>query len=378
MKEDMTMKKQTILIAALLGALVLLGGCNKTGLTGKGGEITFGSVSNGTQTRAQYGDDFTNPNDNKLYSAINWETGDIVRIISPEAAVTGDGSNLHWADYTVKSVSEQSDGTSAALVNTNPNGLAWTGKETYSFYSVYPSTAPISLEEATYGQVSADFIKAAQTLPATTATKTVGEGEDAITYTVYTPDIKSAVMTAVATGVKENDEKPQVVLHFKPAWTAVEINLSSLDDDIDVTEVQLVADAESTDYLAGPFTMTAGNLASVAVNTDDDDASKTVTLSAGDGVTVTKTEGATFTMLLLPVANTAALKLRITSKEGDGTKTSVVTLKKSGEPFVFEAGKKVRINGLKAPGSSWKIFYAPDILDVDQWEELGTTSLIVE
>ena len=372
MKEDMTMKKQTILIAALLGALVLLGGCNKTGLTGKGGEITFGSVSNGAQTRAQYGDDFTNPNDNKLYSAINWETGDIVRIISPEAAVTGDGSNLHWADYTVKSVSVQTDGTSAALVNTNPNGLAWTGKETYSFYSVYPSTTPISLEEATYGQVSADFIKAAQTLPATTATKTVGD----ITYTVYTPDIKSAVMTAVATGVKENDEKPQVVLHFKPAWTAVEINLSSLDDDIDVTEVQLVADAESTDYLAGPFTMTAGNLASVAVNTAS--ASKTVTLSAGEGVTVTKTAGATFTMLLLPVNNTAALKLRITSKEGDGTKTSVVTLKKSGEPFVFEAGKKVRINGLKAPGSSWKIFIATDILNVEEWGDPVDTTLIVE
>lgn len=376
MKEDMTMKKQTILIAALLGALVLLGGCNKTGLTGKGGEITFGSVSNGAQTRAQYGADFTNPNDNKLYTAINWEVGDIVRIISPEAAVTGDGSNLHWADYTVKSVSEQSDGTSAALVNTNPNGLAWTGKETYSFYSVYPSTTPISLEEATYGQVSADFIKAAQTLPTTTSTKTVGEGDAAITYTVYTPDVKSAVMTAVATGVKESDAKPQVVLHFKPAWTAVEINLSSLDDDIDVTEVQLVADAESTDYLAGPFTMTAGNLASVAVNTAS--ASKTVTLSAGEGVTVTKTAGATFTMLLLPVNNTAALKLRITSKEGDGTKTSVVTLKKSGQPFVFDAGKKVRINGLKAPGSSWKIFIATDILNVEDWGTPVDTELIVE
>ena len=57
------MKKQMILIATLLGALVLLGGCNKTGLAGKGGEITFGSVANGAQTRAQYGDDFTNPNE---------------------------------------------------------------------------------------------------------------------------------------------------------------------------------------------------------------------------------------------------------------------------------------------------------------------------
>ncbi len=376
MKEDMTMKKQTILIAALLGALVLLGGCNKTGLTGKGGEITFGSVSNGAQTRAQYGDDFTNPNDNKLYTAINWQTGDIVRIISPEAAVTADGSNLHWADYTVKSVSVQADGTSAALVNTNANGLSWTGKETYSFYSVYPSTAPISLETATYAQVSADFIKAAQTLPSSSTTKTVGEGDAAITYTVYTPDVKSAVMTAVATGVKESDAKPQVVLHFKPAWTAVEFNLSSLDDDIEITEVQLVADATSNDYLAGPFTMTAGNLASAAVTTDS--ASKTVTLSAGDGVTVTKTEGATFTMLLLPVANTAALKLRLTSKEGDGTKTSVVSLTKNGAPFVFEAGKKIRINGLKAPGSSWKIFIATDILNVEEWGDPVDTTLIVE
>jgi hypothetical protein len=167
-----------------------------------------------------------------------------------------------------------------------------------------------------------------------------------------------------------------VVLHFKPAWTAVEFNLSSLDDDIEITEVQLVADATSNDYLAGPFTMTAGNLASAAVTTDS--ASKTVTLSAGDGVTVTKTEGATFTMLLLPVANTAALKLRITSKEGDGTKTSVVSLTKNGAPFVFEAGKKIRINGLKAPGSSWKIFIATDILNVEEWGDPVDTTLIVE
>ncbi len=369
------MKKQTILIAALLGALVLLGGCNKTPFSHKGEQITFGTAAERMTTRTQYGAD----SEDGKKQAIDWIAGDKIRIISPEAAVTGNGSNLHWADYTVKTITSATDGTSTAAVeNSNLNGLAWTDAETYSFYAVYPSTTPISMDEATYGQVSADFVKAAQTLPGTTTTKTVGEGEAAITYTVYTPDIAQAVMTAATAGVKENDNKPQVVLHFKPAWTAIEFNLSSLDDDIDVTEVQLVADAESSDYLAGPFTMTAGDaaLSTVAVNTAS--ASKTVTLSTGEGVTVTKTAGASFTMLLLPKANTAALKLRLTSKEGEGTKTSVVSLTQGGAPFVLEPGRKYRINGLKAPGSSWKIFIATDIMNVDDWGTPVDTELIVE
>ena len=87
-------------------------------------------------------------------------------------------------------------------------------------------------------------------------------------------------------------------------------------------------------------------------------------------------------MFILPVANTEALKFRLTSKEDDGTKTSFVNLTKTvnGEkvPYVFEPGKKYRINGFKAPGSSWKIFIATDILNVEEWEEVDETSLIVE
>ena len=371
------MKKhiRTIFAATLLGSLLLLGGCNKTPFSHKGEQITFGTAAERMTTRTQYGAD----SEDGKKQAIDWIAGDKIRIISPEAAVTGNGSNLHWADYTVKTITSATDGTSTATVeNSNLNGLAWTDAETYSFYAVYPSTTPISMDEATYGQVSADFVKAAQTLPGTTTTKTVGEGEAAITYTVYTPEISQAVMTAATAGVKENDNKPQVVLHFKPAWTAIEFNLSSLDDDIEVTEVQLVADAESSDYLAGPFTMTAGDaaLSTVAVNTAS--ASKTVTLSTGEGATVTKTAGASFTMLLLPKANTAALKLRLTSKEGEGTKTSVVSLTQGGAPFVLEPGRKYRINGLKAPGSSWKIFIATDIMNVDDWGTPVDTELIVE
>ena len=363
-------KALTILSAAVL---LLATGCNKSPFSHKGELITFGTVSSGAMTRTEYGSDFTA--DGKNYQSIDWNVGDLVRVISPEAAVTNNGSDLHYADYKIASVTNNAGVSEGTVQNANANGLTWTDAETYSFYAVYPSSTPISLEEATYGQVTADFIEASQTLPSSTTSKTVGEGESAIDYTVYTPDIKGFVMTAVATGVKETDDKPQVKLHFKPAWTAIEFNLSSQDEAIDLTEVQLVADAESTDYLAGPFKMTAGDLSSVAVITDG--ASKTATMTM-ENVTVTKAEGATFTMFLLPVSNVSALKLRLTSTEGEGTKTSVQTLTKNGAPFVFEAGKKYRINALKAPGSSWKIFIATDIMNVEEWGDPVDTTLIVE
>ena len=358
--------------AVLLGGVMLLGGCTKSPFSRKGETITFGTVASGSLTRAAYGDDFPATGTPTL-QRIDWEEGDAIRVVSDNAAVVNNGSNLKYADYTVGTITQEADGSSSATVeNAAANGLAWTGAETYSFWAVYPSTATIGAT----GTVETDFIKAAQAMPTgETSTRTVGD----VTYTIYTPDLSAAVMTAVATGVKENDDKPQVKLHFKPAWTAIEFNLSSQDDDIEVTELQLVADAAGSDYLAGPFTMTAGDLSSVAVNTAS--ASRTATLSVS-GVTLTETEGASLTMFILPVDNASALKLRLTSKEDDGTKTSAVSLTRTvnGEkvPFVFEAGKKYRINGFKAPGSSWKIFIATDIMNVDDWGTPVDTELIVE
>ena len=371
------MKKHISIISAavLLGSLMLLSGCNKSPFSHEGELITFGTVAAGSQTRTAYGADFP-ATGTPTHQRIDWETDDVLRIVSDYARVSNDGSNKEYADYTVTSATQEADGTSAAVVNTNPNGLCWTGADSYTFWGVYPSTTPIS----TAGVVTADFIDAAQSLPSTTTTKTVGEGDDAITYTVYTPDISGHVLTAIATDVKENDEKPQVKLHFKPAFTAVEFNLSSQDDPIEITQVKLAAAETGSDYLAGPFTMDAGDLSSVSVTTAS--ASKAVTLSAGDGVTVTATEGATFTMFLLPVSNAGALTFSVTSKEDEGSKTSYVSLTKTvnGEkvPFVFEAGKKYRINGFKAPGNSWKIFISTDILNVEEWGEPVGTDLIVE
>lgn len=366
------MKKSICIISAavLLGGL-LLGGCTKNPFSRKGELITFGTVSSGSQTRAVYGADYP-AEGAPTHQRIDWESGDILRIVSDNATVANNGSNLKYADYTVTAANQEADGTSAAVVNTNPNGLTWTGASSYNFWAVYPSTTDIDGA----GVVTANFIEATQTLPSTSTEKTVGTGDSAIKYTVYTPALTNAVMTAVAAGVKENDEKPQVKLHFKPAWTAIEFNLSSLDEDIEVTQVQLIADAENnSDYLAGPFTMTAGDLTSVAVTKAS--ASKSVTMAMNS--TITTTAGISFTMFLLPVPNASALKLRLTSTEGENaTKTSYVRLTKNGEPFVFEAGKKYRINGFKAPGSSWKIYIATDIMNVEDWGDPIDTTLIVE
>lgn len=365
------MKKNLCIIsAAVLLTSLLLGGCTKNPFSRKGELITFGTVSTGNLTRAAYGDDYPATGTPTL-QRIDWESGDIVRIVSDNARVVNDGSNAVFADYTVSTVTPEADGSSSgAVVNTNPNGLAWTDADSYTFWAVYPSTTTIS----NAGVVSAEFITATQTPPTASTSKTVGTGDDAITYAVYTPALTNAVMTAVATGVKESDAKPQVKLHFKPAWTAIEFNLSSQDEAIKLTQIQLVADAESNDYLAGPFTMTAGDLSTVAVTAAS--ASKTVTMAAN--ATLTKTEGVSLTMFLLPKNNASALKFRLTSEEGDGTKTSFVNLKKNGQPFVFEAGKKYRINGFKAPGSSWKIFIATDIMNVDEWGDPVDTEIIVE
>lgn len=381
------MKKNLCIIsAAVLLASLLLGGCTKNPFSRKGELITFGTVSTGNLTRAAYGDDYPATGTPTL-QRIDWESGDMVRIVSDNARVVNNGSNAVFADYTVSTVTPEADGSSSgAVVNTNPNGLAWTDADSYTFWAVYPSTTTIS----NAGVVSADFITATQALPTASTSKTVGTGDDAITYAVYTPALTNAVMTAVATGVKESDEKPQVKLHFKPAWTAIEFNLSSLDEAIKLTQIQLVA--SGSDYLAGSFTMPAGDhnpdpdsenkvFSHVSVDTGDTgSASKTVTIATEENqpLTLTKNTGVSLTMFLLPVANTSALRFRLTSEEGDGTKTSYVDLKKNGQPFVFEAGKKYRINGFKAPGSSWKIFIATDIMNVDDWGDPVDTEIIVE
>ena len=87
--------------------------------------------------------------------------------------------------------------------------------------------------------------------------KTVTADGTTYTYTVYPPDMDYAVMSASAKGFDKNSEE-DVSLLFKPAFTAFEFNLTSADEEITVTKVELAA-AGTTDRLAGTYLFTAGS-----------------------------------------------------------------------------------------------------------------------
>ena len=357
------MKKQNILIAALLGALVFLGGCNKNPFSVKGGEITFGTSADGVLTRTEFGD----YNDARSHQAINWLEGDQIRIVSDNAAVYNDGSDLHFADYKVTGVTNTAGGgiSTAEIANVAANGLAWkdgyTG--TYEFYAVYPSNTFIGdgqdYNGTTLGEVTAT-IPAEPAIATTTSTKYLKVVENKIqevesaddaeyTYTVYAPDMTGAVMTAAATGVSENANAPQVKLAFKPAFTAIEINLTSGDaDGFSVSEVSLSAGNEegNADYLSGVFTMIAGDLTTAEADVDGNNATKSVTIKPSSAFNITATEGVTLTLLTLPVTNQKTLTLTVKTSAG----TAKLQLNQGGSAYQFEAGKKYNINLLKLGG----------------------------
>lgn len=376
--------------AAIVGA-ALLSGCTKSSFSLFGGkQIRFATVSGGAATKTAYGDDGTV--DGVTMQALDWEDGDLITIASPQAEVQNVGGHASNYVVTVISTGVKSKGK---VANEGSNGLAWLEEDPdggYDFYGIYPKAMDAAGEDGRFINVNATSGVVTATLPAgqtnevSTETKSVGEGEDAITYTIYEPDMGLAYMSAATSLAESTDEA--VSLEFYPAFTAFEFNVSSKDEDVEILSIQLVADDSDTNVgLSGTYTVNAGEL------TDNNKASlstlnKTATLNLATtetegegesavttttGVKVTKTAGASFTLFTAPVSNTKALKLRVTSKDEKGTKTSWVmltyatagtdidatTTHEAGDPVVFEAGHKYRINMLKLDGNKWK--YAIDL-----------------
>ena len=60
----------------------------------------------------------------------------------------------------------------------------------------------------------------------------------------------------------------------------------------------------------------------------------------------------------------------------DVAETRSFPLKNAGSWISFAPFKKHRLTGLRMPGSTWKIFFGD--LTVDEWENGGSSSLIVE
>lgn len=359
------MKKITILFAcSAIACMAINSGCSKGVSEHVGEAINFSAISSGSvATKTIYGE--------KLFGTkipLNWVDGDVITIGSPQSVVQ-DGANAgsHLSNYVIK---ESTEGVPsiARVNNEGTNGLVWTDEvETFDFYAVYPKNGD-DITMLQDGSVTAT-IPALQPLVGEATTKTVTSADAGaaaeITYNVYQPDMTKAFMTAVTKGVKHTDASNAVSLEFKPAFTAFEFNVTTLDGSVDLTEFELLSPAGRTDKIAGTFTMTAGDLTSVTPGNVT--GSIKVDMS-NKPQAVTDTKGLTFTVFSLPIANKEPLRIRFTSREGEnGTKTSWVDLKygekattgKPGEPVVFEAGHKYRINMLKLPSSQWKISIVP-------------------
>ena len=367
----MKTRKATILLAgAAIACMAIVSGCSKSPIGLGGKAIQFTASGSSQTTKTEYGDGSGSK------QALNWKTGDVITVASPQAPVQNDNTgNLHASNYvvTVKTTGVPSTGS---VKNEGVNGLMWSDDDeikAYDFYAIYPKAGnSISLVPAT-GLVTAT-IPASQPLNGTASDKVVGEGDAAITYKEYKPDMNFAFMTAATKGVTPTTVAASVKLTFDPAFTAFEFNVSNQDEDeIELTGFELSSpnDGENVkrnDKLAGQFTMTAGLFSSIAAASSATQSIK-VDMS-GAPQKIDEKHGLTFTVFALPVANKEPLRLRFTSKDGDNaSKTSWLDLKYSddeekagtnaGNPLVFEAGHKYRINMLKLPSSQWKITIVP-------------------
>ncbi|MBR1436344.1 MAG: hypothetical protein IJ584_14680, partial [Bacteroidales bacterium] len=403
MKTSRSILSGVLTLVAVAGAAVLTS-CSKDGFrTGTGKAVKFTTTSYGTSaTKTYYGEDSGSK------QTIPWSSTDVIRIASPTATVTKTAvgqSDQYWADYNVVPTAEGS--SKATVTNYGSNGLEWGDDETYTFYAIYPApigdnaSLPIALSP-TDGKVTAT-LPASQELGSTSAkyikvTTDEETGKNVITtgseddctysYTVYEPDMNYAYMTAVAEDCENNSER-SVPLTFYPAFTAYEFNITSAEDEMVITQVQLVSTG-ANDYLAGGFSLVAGADLST-VELAESGLSQTLTLAttnsgatesgsdtgtqttSNSGVKVTAEQGATFTLFGLPKDNTSALKLRVTIKDNNGiedtafitltyatagTDLGATTTHEAGAPVIFKAGQKYRINLLKI-GNQWK--YAIEI-----------------
>ena len=349
--------------AAILGSAIFTG-CNKNlAQRSEGESVNFSAISRGVPaTKTAYGADVTEGT--TTYQVISWEIGDKLRIASDKAEHRYHAGQ-HYADYVIVKDPTLSGHESLAAVDaldneTVPgglpngadmrNGLIWGEESAYTFWGIYPSTATnAAITIGDNGAVSAT-IPVNQPLNGTATDKTVGS----VTYKEYKPDMNSAFMTAVAAEVKNGTDFRLV---FNPAFTAFEFNVTSEDETpVELTGFEILS-PDGSDKLAGTFTMTAGNLASV--NASAGTPSVAVDMSSAHQ-TVNNATGLTFTVFTLPAANAKPLRIRFSSTNGTQTKVSRLDLVgKDGKALVFNAGTKYRINMLKLPSSQWKISIAP-------------------
>lgn len=315
------MKANKLFLLLLAGAAILTAGCSEPNEFGgkysrkSGASVVFGVDSKEIGTRTSYGEDATIGG--KKIQAINWNSGDKIRVYSPECIRQSWNSPEHWADYVVTPLA--SSANLGTLTNVQPVGLAWGESGTYTFYSVYPSP---ETEEGNTPAGSEGRI--ALSMPATQ---------------LVTDEMQYAFMTAAAQ-VTTTESENAVELDFYPAFTAFEISLTA-DEDLSLLNFALISNDTP---VAGNFTVAYTGTAAAYNCTGT---GKRIDIADLGEAVIAPGKPFTFNVFCLP-QDLKGLKLSFTIRKAGatGTETRSLTLNdKDGVPVTFAACHKHRITG---------------------------------
>ncbi|MBQ6302379.1 MAG: hypothetical protein IJK75_08345 [Bacteroidales bacterium] len=381
----------TILIAS---AAMLLSGCDQT-QEQYGKKVQFSASTKGApSTKTSYSGYFREKDNTPLYQRINWEAGDVIRIYSPKGegnlwspnmdleatnVITGNPYlKLVFSDYTLNTISpdpEKPWQSTAKLYNNGDNGLTWTGN-TATFYGAYPvndadndgmdeKLIPHALDYGSGGQTVQHLLM---------EINVPGAGENGQTG----DSTLVSTMPLLAKAVVQNGNP--VKLDFYPYFSAYEFNLKSKDQAMIINSLTVSAEEG---YIWGRFfwditSNTPFNYNSTPEHPLNEETSRTITVSREGGWAISPTQEANITIFGLP-NDLGKITLTINFTTGGVTKNATLFLYDPANPTgdsyaVFSACKKTRIKGLQI-GGVWKIFIAA--VDVDEWQEVGTTTLII-
>ena len=361
---------QLLAIVSVAGGVALLSGCQKEGWGGKGSlkEVSFGATAHSSvDTRTEYMGYNGGANEN-----IKWVDNDKIRIYSPDAArrvavEAGEAPEncYYWADYQVVPIS--SNPTKGTLKNSNTdgydsypshpgyipgddpsyvsNGLVWLG-ESATFYGVYPVPAgqngkgpDVASGKVTFG------------IPSSQSFSTKG-------------NMRDAYMTAKTTA----NQGESVSLNFYPDFTAFEISLKSEDQSSQVTLNSFTLGSAGNDIMAGDYTIDLSGANKTYDFTGASDKAITAVNRTGSPVVIpSETDSPlVFTVFALP-SDMEKLYLQFNTTTDGVDRTLTLHLKKNNQYITFGACKKHRIYGLLLPTDEWKITYAEEGMEVEEW-----------
>ena len=341
------MKAFSKTLLLLAGMSLLLAGCQKEGRYGSEGDTIRFTAATAAQTKTAYGDyGGFDANQNPSWQRIDWKAGDWIRIASDVAVHRYNGNN--WSDYRVVGNPVATGRQSKASIDNpeNGNGLVWNDSVTdYVFWAMYPATGSTETN-LTDGKLS-------MTIPSSQDVTKEAEYEFLFARTEVDR-------------LPASKYEKYVTLYFNPAFSAFEINLASLDDEIELVDFTLESASKP---LSGSLVAAISGVDEDAVlgtptitdDDDDDTNDNQVTISFPEGTKITQTNPQVFTLFTLPQA-VNDLTLRFNVKVNGVAETRAFPLKNASGWIYFAPFKKHRITGLRMPGALWKLEIDGDVL----------------